>query len=289
MNLTTHWVLALALGIGLFHRVEIALVMSIGALIPDLDREYLFVARDFIGRHQLHRALFHNFLLITVLYFINPFLSLGALTHSLLDMFTSATDRGAEVMYPLTRVVTKYSHTIEGDKPTTAKTAAWWVEDPWRLLQKTSDRDLQEPLEQSWRRSYGPFKNSGVVDWGIFFGSIVFLAIANAVSGGSLYSWSGFNAFSLVPFAGIAIFYGLGEWWRRKIVATHPEETNWLVLAVLIVGLIVFFVGSYLYLLSPAPVPDPVLLTSGIIAGFIGFTISYYFVKERKKYQELSP
>ena len=87
------------------------------------------------------------------------------------------------------------------------------------------------------------------------------------MSGGSLYSWSRFNAFSLIPFAGIAIFYGSGEWWRRKIVATHPEETNWLVLAVLIVGLIIFFVGSYLYLLSPAPVPDPVLLISGISAG----------------------
>ena len=34
---------------------------------------------------------------------------------------------------------------------------------------------------------------------------------------------------------------------------------------------------------------DPVLLISGISAGFIGFAISYYFVKEGKKYQELSP
>jgi membrane-bound metal-dependent hydrolase YbcI (DUF457 family) len=289
MNLTTHWALALALGIGLFHRVEIALVMSIGALIPDLDRECLFVARDFIGRHQLHRALFHNFFLIAVLYFINPFLSLGALTHSLLDMFTSATDRGAEMMYPLTRVVGKYSHTIEGDKPTTTKTAAWWVEDPWRLLQKTSDRDLQEPLEQSWKRSYGPFKNSGVVDWGIFFGSLVFLAIASAASGGSLYSWSGFNSLTLIPLGGIAIFYVLGEWWRRKIVATHPDETNWLVLAVLIVGLIVFFVGGYLSLLSPVPLPATPISIYAILAGLIGFAISYFFVKERKKYQELSP
>lgn len=35
----THWILALALGIGIFHNIEIALIMSIGALIPDLDRE----------------------------------------------------------------------------------------------------------------------------------------------------------------------------------------------------------------------------------------------------------
>ena len=99
MNLTTHWIFALALGIAIFRNVEIALIMSIGALIPDLDREYLFVAKSFIGKHQLHRALFHNFFLIGVIYFVNPFLALGALSHSLLDMFTSATDRGAEVLF----------------------------------------------------------------------------------------------------------------------------------------------------------------------------------------------
>ena len=88
MNLTTHWVLAVAIGVGVFHNVQVALVMSVGALIPDLDREYLFVAKSFIGRHQLHRSLFHNFFLVGALYVLNPFLALGALTHSALDMLT---------------------------------------------------------------------------------------------------------------------------------------------------------------------------------------------------------
>jgi hypothetical protein len=74
MNLTTHCALAPDLGIALFHNVEIALVMSIRALIPDLDREYLFVVRNFTARHQLHRSLFHNFFFIPVLYLDNPFL-----------------------------------------------------------------------------------------------------------------------------------------------------------------------------------------------------------------------
>ena len=52
MNLTTHWVLAVVLGVAIFHNIEIALIMSIGALIPDIDREYFFVAKNFIGRHR---------------------------------------------------------------------------------------------------------------------------------------------------------------------------------------------------------------------------------------------
>src|SRR5579862_8592 len=114
MNLTTHWVLSFVLGVAIFHNIEIALIMSIGALIPDLDREYFFVAKNFIGRHQLHRSLFHNFLFIGILYLINPYLSLWALSHSLLDMFTSATDRGSEVFFPFTRIVKKFYYNIQG-------------------------------------------------------------------------------------------------------------------------------------------------------------------------------
>jgi cytochrome c biogenesis protein CcdA len=99
MNLTTHSVLAFALGIALFHNVGIAFVITIGAVIPDLDREYLLVVKDFIGRHQLHRSLFHNFLLIGILYILKPFLASGALSHSLLDSLTSAR-HGRRIIFP---------------------------------------------------------------------------------------------------------------------------------------------------------------------------------------------
>jgi len=145
MNLTTHSVVAFALGIALFHNVGVALAITIGALIPDLDREYLFVAKDFIGKHQLHRSLFHNFLFIALLYFLNPFLALGALSHSLLDAFTSATDRGVELFFPFTRLVKYFRFDIEGDQENTSQKPQWWVEDPCTLLNKTTDRDLQEP------------------------------------------------------------------------------------------------------------------------------------------------
>ena len=128
MNLTTHWALAVALGYGIFHSEQIALVMGIGALIQNLDREYFFTSGNFIAKHRLHRALFHNFGFILILYLANPLLALGALTHSLLDMFTSTTDRGVEVLYPATRIVKKYLYNIEGKKMDPQKKVVWWVE-----------------------------------------------------------------------------------------------------------------------------------------------------------------
>ncbi len=287
LNLTTHWVLALALGIALFGNVEIALIMSIGALIPDLDREYLFVAKTFIGKHQLHRALFHNFFIIGALYFVNPFLSLGALSHSLLDTLTSATDRGAELFFPLTRVVKKFYFSIRGE-PQISKQTSWWVEDPWTLLKNTSDRDLQEPTLQAWRRSYGPFKNSRVVDWGIFFGSLVFLGLIYFESKGSLFSIAHFHFGSFLPLFGIAVFYGLGEVWRRKIIDNERELNRNVVLALLILGLIVLLVGGYLYVLSFPGIPNLTLPGYTLISALVGITVAYFFVKLRKDYSDLS-
>ena len=287
MNLTTHWALALALGFALFHNIQIALVMSIGALIPDLDREYLFVAKKFIERHQFHRSLFHNFLFIGLLYFFNPFLSLGALSHSLLDMFTSATDRGAEVLFPFTRAVGRYYYLIDGNTANEKKDIEWWVEDPWRLLKDTSDRDLQEPTEQPWRRSYGPFKNSRVVDWGTFFASLVFLAIFFVGSRAKVFSTTGFQPLSLLSLVGIAVFYGLGEYWRRRLIATKSRDTNYVVLTILFSGLVVFLAGCY-YLFSPPRVPDLTILGYALVSIVVGFAIGYLFVRLRQKYSDLS-
>jgi hypothetical protein len=87
---------------------------------------------------------------------------------------------------------------------------------------------------------------------------------------------------TVIPLGGMAIFYGLGEWLRRRIVATHPKDTNWTVLGVLIVGLTIFFVGGYFFLLLPTLVPGAALLMYGIVSALIGFAASYFFVKERK-------
>jgi hypothetical protein len=207
MNLTTHFIHAFSIGIALFHNLEASLILGIGALIPDLDREYLFVARSFMEEHQFHRALFHNLFMIAALYVVNPLLFYGALSHSILDMFTSATDRGVELFFPLTRIVGKFRYTIDGQESDASKSIEWWVEDPWRLLQNTSDRDLQEPQRQPWRRSYGPFKNGRIVDWGIVFGSLTLTTILGVLHGVSYFSFSGFKLILLLPLLGIAVFY----------------------------------------------------------------------------------
>jgi len=140
MNLSTHFVAGFAIGIAFFHNAELALIVSIGALLPDLDREYFYAARDFMGKYQTHRALLHNFVVATLLYIVSPFLALGALSHYFLDIFTSATDRGAELLFPFTRFVrrTRWLYDIEGNKePNESAKSKWWVEDPYRLLQHT--------------------------------------------------------------------------------------------------------------------------------------------------------
>jgi len=292
MNLTTHWVLAFALGIALTHRTETALIMSIGALIPDLDREYLFVARDFIGRHQLHRALFHNVFIIGGIYLLNPFLALGALSHAILDAFTSATDRGVELLFPLTRLVRGHYYDIDGQQSQEHKRITWWVEDTWRLLKTTSDRDLQEPDDQPWRRLYGPFRNSRVVDWGIFFTCLAYLILVYVVFGASYYSMEGFRLLSLVSIVGIGIFYGIGEWYRRRVVLRlramrtavnlEPLKTNWFVLGVLIVGVVVFVYSAFaggVFLLSPPLFPDVETLLICMSSLFVGLGLAWFLVR----------
>jgi hypothetical protein len=284
MNLTTHGVLAFALGITFFHNVELALVMTIGAMIPDLDREYLFVAEDFLAKHQLHRSLFHNIFVIGALYFLNPFLALGALSHSLLDSFTSATDRGVELFFPLTRLVRCYYYDINGDQSGDLKYVQWWVEDPWTLLKKTTDRDLQEPTHQPWRRFYGPFRNSRVVDWGICFASISFLVILGFVFS-SFYSFEGFRKSAMVTFIGIGIFYALGEAYRRWLVNRKSKKTDRIVLLVLIGGLFVFLSGgvySGVFQLPTLNFSGLDLIAYAVFSMLIGFVVSYLLLRAWK-------
>jgi len=88
-----------------FGKLDVILLIAIGSAIPDMDREYGFFSRDTFRYHQIHRALCHNFLFLGILYLINPFLSLGAFLHTLLDALTTTKDRGVEWLYPFSRLV----------------------------------------------------------------------------------------------------------------------------------------------------------------------------------------
>ena len=312
MNLTTHAVVAFAIGITVFHNVPVALIITIGALIPDLDREYLFIAKRKIEQYQLHRSLFHNLLWIGFLYIVNPFLALGALSHSLLDSFTSATDRGVELLFPFTRLINGYYYNIKGTEADNDKKRKWWVEDPWALLKNTSDRDLQEPTKQPWRRSYGPFRNSRIVDWAIFFASLIFLVVLYFGVSGS-YSSSGYDGWLIVSFIGIAIFYGLGEIYRRKLIKDKQEaisqipdpkdkekeserlehktvremltSTGLVVLAILIVGIAIFIYAGIIGRLFLFQLPSSSILmlcSYGLGSLFGGFVIAWLWLRVRK-------
>jgi hypothetical protein len=286
MNLSAHFVAAFALGIGLFHNVVLALVVSIGALLPDLDREYFYVARGFWGKYQIHRALLHNFVVAALLYIVSPFLALGALSHYFLDIFTSASDRGAELLFPFTRFVSRklWLYDIEGnEEPNKSGKSQWWVEDPYRLIQHTTDPDMQEPEHQAWKRIYGPFKNGRIVDWGIFSASLVFLAFA-CVFRRDLFVYSGFS--SLLPvegfivfFVGIVWFFKLGEWYKDRPSEKKKDTDRWLTL-LLTVGLALLVVASILewkgnaYSASWPSISTGALLLIGL-ATLIGLAISY--------------
>jgi hypothetical protein len=92
---------------------------------------------------------------------------------------------------------------------------------------------------------------------------------------------------------GILIFYGVGEWYRRKVVTRlreirlsvmpdlEPLERNWFVLAGLLVGLSVFLYSGFsggVFLASSLTMPDlvPFLLHVGSI--LIGFFTAWVLV-----------
>lgn len=321
MNLTTHMVLAFAAGIAFFHNVGLALIMAAGAMIPDLDREYFFIAAKLFAKYQLHRALFHNVFVIALLYFVNPFLALGALTHAALDSFTSATDRGVELLFPLTRIVRCYFNDIKGNPSGDPKYRQWWVEDPWTLLHKTTDRDLQEPTHQPWRRSYGPFKNGRVVDWALFFTSIFFLAVLYCRASDA-YSLEGYTAWLYISFVAIGVFYGLGELYRKHLVKQKQEAlrqirqmsnlqeqdeavktlenktiremlspTGLLVLAGLIVGLSIFIYGAMeagLFIFRPPSDSILLLCAYGLVSLVVGFVAANLWLMVYKKNRDRS-
>ena len=77
LELTTHAVFAFAVGLLFFGRVDIAFLVMLGALVPDLDREYWFVQVKKYQDEQPHRARFHNVFVMAAGYLLSPFFALG--------------------------------------------------------------------------------------------------------------------------------------------------------------------------------------------------------------------
>lgn len=220
MDLPTHFVFAIAVGLVFFGRYDIALLMALGALLPDLDREYWFVRVKKYADEQYHRARFHNVFVLLATYLISPYLFLGAFLHMLQDSFTTAKDRGVEWFYPLTRLVKRGLNDPSGKPEQTdpKEHVYFYQEDPHGLV-NLADTDLRElgPDPVPWRRVYGFAQNSHLLDRGFLFGSLALALIWLATPitsprAGSLKTYIISNWTLMVPeFLWVGLFYGSGE------------------------------------------------------------------------------
>lgn len=286
MNLNTHVATALFVGTILFHEPSLAVLVGIGAVLPDLDREYIFTKRRTFARLQVHRALLHNLFFSLLMLKFNLYLGLGILVHIALDMLTSPTDRGVELFFPLGRFVRRYRLSYRGGIKEQGGGLMWYLEDPLPLIRSTADPGLKEERGFPWLRVYGPFKNSMIVDWGIFYASIIFLVLNMGVLG--FLSW--FIKVLLIAFTkytaisvGTVLFYGVGEIWRRKLQFTRISGLTRAILAgimasgavLMVYGIQSLKVGTYF----PFPVEYLELLIISIV---IGFTLAVIHVKLRK-------
>jgi hypothetical protein len=211
-------------------RPEIVLLVGVGSAIPDLDREYAFFSRDKYRDSQLHRALCHNYLFMGLLYLVSPFLALGAFLHTILDALTTAKDRGVEWLFPFSRLVKSAANDEKGNRlpDVKPKTIYFYQNDPIELTRK-SDKDLAEKKPAPWRRTYGPALSGGLLDQGIFFGSLGLLivyAIQNYIQTGHLiHNVPGtFELPFIVGAAGISLNMLAGEIDRRKEIKKPGYE-----------------------------------------------------------------
>jgi hypothetical protein len=228
MNLPTHITFGALIGALFFGRWDIILLFAVGSVLPDMDREYGFFSKDYFREHQLHRALYHNFLFIGILSLINPYLALGAFCHTLLDGINTAKDRGVEWLYPFSRLVKKSRYDHEGKKIAfDIKTKLYMYQnDPVELTRKTAE-DMKDFTLRPWRRIYGPFYSGGILDIGIFVGSTVLLSVFGARTFIDFYQPQlSFNFVGPLSISvlGISLVLGVGET-KRHIEAKRASRS----------------------------------------------------------------
>ena len=234
MELTTHAVFAFAVGLIFFGRPDAALLVTLGALLPDLDREYWFVRVKQYRDEQPHRARFHNVFVMAAGYILSPFFALGIFLHTLQDSFTTVKDRGCEWFYPLTRKV-KFG-TLDGDgnpQPIIEPGKIYFYQEDLKGIVEKADPDLRISGEDPtpWRRTYGFALNSNLLDRGFLFGSIAISIIWLATPGFNNYAiftkpWTFYYPY-IAGFAFFGLVYLAGELDRRdrKIILKIIPKT----------------------------------------------------------------
>jgi hypothetical protein len=227
MNLTTHVMFGIAIGAVFVGKPELILLIAIGSMIPDLDREYGLLSEESFRHHQVHRALFHNFVFLGFVYLVNPFLGIGAFLHTFLDALTTAKDRGVEWLYPFTRLVKRSVFDSHGERiPLDPKQKIYFYQNEPLALTKKTDVDLKpDAAHLPWRRTYGPGLSGKLLDQGILVGSASLVLLLLLFSALGIHTFVDLTYHPLklsftIPLS-IAIIggfanYAAGEVYRRK-------------------------------------------------------------------------
>lgn len=166
MDLPTHAAFGLAIGLVFFGHPEVAVLVMIGAILPDIDRDW-FGKPNAIGEEQRHRAILHNVFIVGLVFLLSPFLAVGVFLHMLQDSFTTADDKGCEWFYPFSRWVKRGKFDYK--------------KQPMELDPNERVYFLQEDPENAkagegaipWRRVYGPAQNSQILDRMFLAGSLI--------------------------------------------------------------------------------------------------------------------
>jgi hypothetical protein len=263
MDLPTHFFFGLAIGFVFFGRQpEYALLIGLGALLPDLDREYWFIPPKQYAEEQRHRALLHNVVVIALTFAVSPFLSLGVFLHVLQDSFTTVKDRGVEWFYPFTRLAKRGRYDAEGnERPLDpAEHVYFYQEDPPGLV-KFADTDLQEEQDKPipWRRVYGFALNSHLLDRGFLFGSVAVLLVWLFVPTPSL-TFPNLSVLLQTPpdtygtwslgLVAVATLFLAGEIDRRDVARPVLGKLTTLKIPIFVIGIVLLGGWVFLYRVS---------------------------------------
>jgi LexA-binding, inner membrane-associated putative hydrolase len=277
----------MAVGAVFFGKPEIIILVGFGSAIPDLDREYGFLSKESFTRRQVHRALCHNFLFLGLVYLINPFIGIGAFLHTLLDALTTARDRGVEWLYPFTRLVNRAAYDYNGNRiELDPKRKIYLLQNELPVLTKETTKDLKPGYQTlPWRRTYGPALSGGLLDQGIFIGSVAIILLLVVSSALGLQKFIDFEQLPTspsfyIPFGvgvlGVGLSFVEGELGRKQLIKKFKPDRIYQSLFYVSVGIMVFAV-----ILGAIMNPQVVLSTAGkipYIAAGIGLVVLASFV-----------
>lgn len=297
MNLSTHFVFAIAVGFVFFGRPELALLVGLGALLPDLDREYWFIPQKEYRDEQYHRALFHNVFVMALAYLVSPFISLGMFLHVFQDSFTTIKDRGCEWLYPVTRLVERGRKDANGnDQPLDQKERVYFYQEDPKGLLENADPDLRVVGDRPcpWRRTYGPALNGQLLDSGFFLGSVAIILVWILAPDGSHLAYLSSHSIAnwiayVVGYAGIAVVFVAGELDRRdRSQPLRIAHYNFIKYPVFAAGAVLFFVSIILYWTEilanlEATASDWISISLGILlVALLGFAVVKWQTKQGK-------